>query len=134
MSNIGEQEIRGYLLGSLSPEQEAELRALFQENADLREQLLAVEAELFDQYVQGHLLADDQEGFEIYVLTTVDGQEKLRFAENFVRFRNIDHAEDLLAFRHAPAPDLPPVRSSSALFAPFNRNPAFAVLLIILAA
>ncbi|HEY2962728.1 MAG TPA: hypothetical protein VGJ37_09960 [Pyrinomonadaceae bacterium] len=134
MPNTGEQEMRSYLLGSLSPEREAELRALFQDEADLREELLAVEAELFDQYVAGRLSAEQRERFETYVLTSDTGQENLRFAENFDRYQKILNAEKVSAVHRAPAPNLPPVKSSSALFASFHKNPAFAVLLILLAA
>ena len=133
MTSIGEQEIRGYLLGSLSPERDAELHALFEDEADLREELLAVEAELFDQYVQGLLSAADKTAFETYVLNDEGGHEKLRFAHNFHSFQKANYTKDVVAHR-APAPNSAPVRSSSALFAPFNKNPVFAVLLIILAA
>ena len=133
MTSIGEQEIRGYLLGSLSPERDAELHALFEDEADLREELLAVEAELFDQYVQGRLSAADQAAFETYVLNDDGAHEKLRFAQNLSRVKDANNTAHVAAAHRAPAPNLP-VRSSSALFAPFNRNPAFAVLLIILAA
>ena len=130
---IDEQDLRKYLLGSLSPEREAELRELFERHADLREELLAREAELFDEYVEGCLAGDEKDDFETFVLTTDGGQEKLRFAQNFSRFKSIDNSEEVSTVHCAPAPRLPPTRSSSALFAPFNRNPAFAVLLIILA-
>jgi hypothetical protein len=132
MPNIDEQEIRSYLLGSLSPERESELRGL-QAEADLREELLAIEAELFDQYLAGGLSAEERERFETHVLTSDTGQENLRFAENFGCFRKIVNSEEVLALHRAPAPNLPRVRSSSALFAGFQRNPAFAVLLLLLA-
>ena len=45
MANVDEQELRSYLLGSLAPERQAELQQLLRGDADLREELLAVEAE-----------------------------------------------------------------------------------------
>jgi len=133
MPNVDEQEIRSYLLGSLSPERESELRGLFQAKAHLREELLAIEAELFDQYVAGGLSADEREQFEIHVLTSETGRENLSFAENFRRFQQIVDLAEISVAHRAPAPNLPRVRSSSALFAGFHKNPAFAVLLILLA-
>jgi hypothetical protein len=130
MSDVDEQEMRSYLLGSLSPEREAELFALIQGNARLREELLAVEAELFDDYVAGHLSAADKELFETFLLTTETGQENLRFAENFGHY----HKTRKVEVTRAPAPNVPPIRSSSALFAMFRKHLAFAVLLIFLAA
>ena len=130
MPNIGEQEMRGYLLGSLSPEREAELHALFQDEADLREELLAIEAELFDQYVAGRLSVEERERFETHILTSETAHQNLRFAENFGRLQKILDP----ALPRAPAPNLPRVRSSAALFAGFHRKGAFAVLLILLAA
>lgn len=133
MPKMDEQEMRSYLLGSLSPERETELYALFQGDADLREELLAVEAELFDDYVTGRLSAADKELFETFVLTSENGQDNLRFAESFGSYQKIPNAEEVSTAYRAPAPNVPPVRSSSALFATFHKNPAFAVLLILLA-
>lgn len=135
MPNVDEQEMRSYLLGSLSPEREAELYVLFEGEADLREELLAVEAELFDDYVTGRLAAEDKELFETFVLTTETGQEKLRFAENLGNFQQVQNAEEVSTAYRAPAPNVPPVRSSSASLATkFYKNRAFTVLLIVLAA
>lgn len=134
MPNIDEQEMRSHLLGSLSPERDAEFHALFEGDGDLREELLAVEAELFDDYVTGRLSAADKELFETFVLTSENGQANLRFAENFGRYNRIRHAKEVSTAYRAPAPNVPPVRSSSALFATFLRKRAFAVLLILLAA
>ena len=64
MRNIDERELRSYLLGSLAPEQQAELDALLSHDADLHEELLAVEAEVFDQYVAGLLTDGEKELFE----------------------------------------------------------------------
>ena len=134
MPNIDEQEIRSYLLGSLSPEREAELHALFEGEVYLHEELLAIEAELFDQYVAGRLSAEERERFETYILTSETGHDNLRFAENLRRFQKIANEEEVPALHRAPAPNLPRIRSSPALFAGFHKNPAFAVLLILLAA
>jgi hypothetical protein len=133
MRNVDEQELRGYLLGSLAPERQTELHRLLREDDDLHEELLAVEAELYDQYVGGLLLDGENELFESHVLTTTSAADKLRFAENFGRFRNAHDSNEAPADHRAPAPDIAFVPPSAPLFATFYRNPAFAVLLIVVA-
>lgn len=133
MRNVDEQELRGYLLGSLAPERQTELHRLLREDDDLHEELLAVEAELYDQYVGGLLLDGENELFESHVLTTTSAADKLRFAENFGRFRNTHDLDEAPAVHRAPAPDIAFVPPSAPLFATFYRNPAFAVLLIVVA-
>ena len=134
MQNLNEQELRSYLLGSLPPERKTELDALVRDDAGLREELLAVEAELFDQYVGDLLIDGEKELFESHVLTAADDViEKLRFAENFGRFRTIHEFQEAASLARAPAPDIAFVPPSAPLFATFYRNPAFAVLLIVVA-
>lgn len=131
MRNFDEQELRSYLLGQLAPERQTELHAELREDADLREELLAVEAELFDQYVGGLLTDEERELFASHVLTTVTATDKLRFAESLGRFRHA-HELDEASLHRAPAPNAF-VPTPAPLFATFNRNPAFAVLLIVVA-
>ena len=133
MRNIDEQELRSYLLGCLTPERQIELHELLREDADLHEELLAVEAELFDQYVAGVLPPDENELFESHVLTNAGATEKLRFAENFGRLRSNQEFQGTSAVHRAPAPNMPFAPTSAPLFATFYRNPAFAVLLIVVA-
>ena len=139
MRNVDEQVLRSYLLGRLAPEQQTELQTLLREDADLHEELLAVEAELFDQYVGGLLVDSENELFESHVLTKSGAVDKLRFAESFGRFRQSHEFEevpqvvDVSPLHRAPAPDVAFVPESAPLFATFNRNPAFAVVLIVVA-
>jgi len=134
MRNIDDQELRSYLLGSLAPERTAELAALLREDADLHEQLLAVEAELFDQYAGELLTGNEKALFESYVLNAADAADKLRFAENFDRFRTAIELDEAPSLAHrAPALDVASVPPSAPLFATFFRRPAFAVLLILVA-
>lgn len=131
MRNVDEQELRSYLLRRLEPERQTELDALLREDADLGEELLAIEAELFDQYV-GNLLVDgERELFESHLLNAAGAADKLRFAESFGRFRN-SHV-DAASVHRAPAPNAAFIPKPAPLFATFNRNPAFAVLLIVVA-
>jgi hypothetical protein len=133
MRNVDEQELRSYLLGRLAPERQTELHALLHEDADLHEELLAVEAELFDQYAGGLLVDGESELFESHVLTASGAADKLRFAESFGRFRHSHELGDAPSLHRAPAPNIAFVSKSAPLFATFNRNPAFAVLLIVVA-
>lgn len=133
MRNVDEQELRGYLLCRLAPGRQTELHALLREDADLHEELLAVEAELFDQYAGGLLACEERQLFESHVLTAAGAADKLRFAESFGRFRNSHEPDETSSMHRAPAPDVAFVPQSSPLFTPFNRNPVFAVLLIVVA-
>lgn len=133
MRNVDEQELRSYLLGSLPPEQQTELDGLIRNSASLREELLAVEAELFDQYVGDFLVDGEKELFESHVLTAPGATDKLRFAENFDWFRTTPEFEEAPSLARAPAPDVVYVPPSAPLFATFYRNPAFAALLIVVA-
>ena len=131
MPKVDEKEARDYLVGKLSPQREAELHALRETDADVNEELLALEEELYDQYLAGALSAPEKEYFETHFLSTASGKEKLHFAAIFGQFRD-SHLEPL-AVRRAPAPSYPPIPPSAPLFATFARNPAFAVLAIVMA-
>jgi hypothetical protein len=139
MRNVDEQELRSYLLGRLPPERQTELHALVREDAELREELLAVEAELFDQYAGDLLVNGENELFESHVLTGSGAVDKLRFAENFGRFRHTHEIDGPPVVSNgspahsAPAPDIAYAPRSAPLFAHFNRNPAFTVVLIVVA-
>ena len=139
MRNVDERELRSYLLGRLAPERQTQLHALLRDDADLREELLAVEAELIDQYVGGLLVDDENELFESHVLTGNGAVDKLRFAENFGRFRQTQEFDDVPVvadvspLHRAPAPDVAFAPKRTPLFATFNRNPVYAVLLIVVA-
>ena len=133
MSNINEQELRNYLLGGLTPERRAELATLAQADENLREELLAIEEELVEQYLAGVLNAEESQSFELHILTTERGRQQLRFAQLFERYRNNNTVDDPLPVHRVPAPNIPPVKTSSPLFSPFYRNPTFSVLGIVVA-
>ena len=133
MPKVDEQEAGNFLLGKLSPERQAELQALRDSDADVDEELLAAEEELYDQYLAGALQGPEKQYFETHFLSTASGKKKLHFAEIFGQHRNFQVAEDSTAGRRVPAPIYPPIPPSSPLFATFTRNPAFAVLAIVIA-
>lgn len=130
MSSNEEQDMRGYLLGSLSPERQAEFETRLRDDADLEEQLLAVEVELCDEFIAGSLSVDEQQRFRSRVLNIDGGQQKLHFARLFAKYRDNHLSEDPYTVDCVPAPNTP-VLPSLPLFATFYKNPAFAVLLIV---
>jgi hypothetical protein len=133
MANIDEQELRSYLLGALTPERTAYLESLAQADESLREELLAIEEELVEQYLAGVLTIDESQSFERRILTTEMGQQKLHFAQLFQRYRSSNPAEEPPAVHGVPAPYFPPVRTSWPFFATFFKNPTFGVLAVFVA-
>jgi hypothetical protein len=131
MSKINEQEMRIYLLGGLTSERQAEIEALARADENLREELLAFEEELVEEYLAGALTDDESQSFAAHRLTTERGQQKLHFAELFARYRNSNPAVEPLAVHRVPAPNNPPNPTSSPLFVSFYRNPTFSVLSLI---
>ena len=133
MPKIDEQEARDYLLGQLSPERQTELQALRDTDADVDEELLAVEEELYDQYLAGAFSEPEKQYFETHFLSTASGQEKLHFAAVFGQYRDLQFGNEPSAGRRAPASHYPPIPPSSPLFATFTRNPAYAISAMVLA-
>lgn len=133
MPKVDEQEARDYLVGKLSPQREAELHALRDSEADVNEELLALEEELYDQYLAGALPEPEKQYFETHFLSTASGKEKLHFAAMFGQYRELQLADKQSAGRRVPAPYRPPIPPSSPLFATFTRNPAFTALAIVIA-
>lgn len=129
MSSNEEQVMRGYLLGSLSPERQAEFETRLRDDADLKEQLLALEVELCDEFISGSLSVGEQQRFQSRVMNIDGGQQKLLFARLFAKYRDSHFSEDSQAVDCVPAPNTPV--PPSPLFATFYKNPAFAVLMIV---
>lgn len=72
-------QIRQYLLGTLSPEQAAELEERLLSDGQVYEELLIVEDELVDQFLSGQLSAPEREQVESHFLQAPERQEQLRF-------------------------------------------------------
>jgi hypothetical protein len=85
-TRAGDQEIRQYLLGGLDEEarQGVERRLLADE--DFFEELLFVEEELADQYLNEELSADERRDFEGHFLSTPERRRKLSFAKALGRY------------------------------------------------
>lgn len=126
MSNVSEQEMRIYLLGGLPPERQTELAALINDDAELQEELLALQEELYDQYLAGTLTVDEQKHFKTHFLSTDSGRQKLHFARLLQNYRY----DSTFAVQRVPAP-VTPVRSGWPMFAMFHQNPAYVVSMFI---
>jgi hypothetical protein len=80
-SNENETMVR-YLLGELADEERDRLEEQYFQDDLLHEQLLAVETELVDDYVQGKLTSDRENRFENRYLTSPEGNKKVQFARS----------------------------------------------------
>jgi len=109
-TNAGDKEIRRYLLGDLDEEarQEVERRLLTEE--DFFEELLFVEEELADQYLNEELSAGERRGFEGHFLSTPERRRKLRFAKTLGRYV-AENSSAALAEAAAPPPRLQSARA-----------------------
>jgi len=79
-------EIKEYLLGSLSQEAQrrVEERILIEEG--FFEELLCGEDELVDQYIGGHLSPEERDRFERHFLSTEERHQKLKFGRALNRY------------------------------------------------
>jgi hypothetical protein len=73
-----------YLLGELGEDEANQIEEEYFVNYPLVEQLRAVEEDLIEDYVQNRLSRKDRRTFEHGYLTTVERQERVRFARGFV--------------------------------------------------
>jgi anti-sigma factor RsiW len=81
-----QNRIRLYLLGQLSDGAGEEMERELLSNEEAFTELLIVEDELTDEYVNGGLSPDERAGFEKHFLAAPERQENLRFARAFDRF------------------------------------------------
>jgi hypothetical protein len=71
-----------YLLGELVGMERDRLEEQYFQDDALHEQLLAAEAELIDEYIQGNLPLDRKKRFESRYLTSSEGSNKVQFARS----------------------------------------------------
>lgn len=134
MPNVSEQEIRDYLLGGLSPEQHTELAAKIHNDAELQEELLAVEQELLDLYLANSLTADEQQYFVTHFLSSESGQQKLHFARLFRNYRDKHLQQESIVEDRVPAPFTPvPDTGPAPWFTNSHRTPAYALSMVLVA-
>jgi hypothetical protein len=78
-----EHRLTRYLLGQMSPEEQARLEERYLADPDLHAELRAIERELIDQYVHGEL--SNTAAFEQYFLATPSRRQKVAFARALKR-------------------------------------------------
>ena len=132
MPNVSDQEIRVYLLGGLPPERQKELAAQIHHDAELQEELLAVEEELFDQYLAGNLTDTEQQYFMTHFLSSESGRKKLRFATLFRNYSDGQLRPESFIDDRVPAP-ITPINGPTPWFASLHRAPAYALSLTVVA-
>lgn len=81
-----EQMIKQYLLGQLGDDVLPEIEKGFLIEDQAFEELLAVEADLIDEYLSGALTEDERARFEQHCLATPEGRQNLRFARALRRY------------------------------------------------
>src|SRR5882762_8945174 len=85
-----QERIRRYLLGQLSDGAGEEMERDLLANEEIFAELLIIEQELTDEYVNGGLTPDERANFETHFLATPERQEDLRFAQALSRYVKTD--------------------------------------------
>jgi hypothetical protein len=86
MTPTQELQIRRYLLGQLSDGASEEIERDLLANEEIFAELLIIEDELTDEYINGGLTPDERANFERHFLATPARQEDLRFAQALNRY------------------------------------------------
>jgi len=97
-----ENILRQYLLGVLGEQEQLALEQKLLLDEDEFEQLLIAEDELTDAYARNALAPPERERFEQHFLSTLERQQKLRFAQAF--HRHIDRATEQAGLTEQAAP------------------------------
>ena len=90
--------VRRYLLDQLSDEERNSLEEKFLENDELFDEISAIEDELYYDYKQGKLSAQEKIAFEKKFLATLQDLQKAEFAEAFLNATN-----EIVAEKTAPS-------------------------------
>lgn len=98
METIDEKQAVRFLLGDLSEESRLKLEERFFKEDRFYEQLLAIQEELADDYVQDKLTASERAQFEKHFLISARRRERVEFAAAFSQALLSGHE------RRAPAP------------------------------
>lgn len=123
-----------YLLGELSEQEQLQFEGKYFGDDDWFEQLLAIEDELIDDYVQGQLSQRERERFEKYFLTTPQHRERVEFAKALQQYAAEEQKENAPA-SVAPSPKSDPWWRSmlNFLLTPHPvLQPAFATAVVVM--
>src|SRR5216684_4936082 len=97
-----QERIRRYLLGQLSDGAGEEMERDLLANEEIFAELLIIEQELTDEYVNGGLTPDERANFERHYLATPERQEDLRFAQALNRYVKAHKNNKQTATVHVP--------------------------------
>ena len=78
---LSEQDIRQYLLGELSEQEQVEIEDRAFANQTVLQEILAVEQDLIDDYVSGDIPEEKRQGFEMRFLASPERRKKVAFAK-----------------------------------------------------
>lgn len=122
-----QKRIRLYLLGQLSDGAGEEVERELIANEEVFAELLIIEDELADEYVNGGLSPDERANFERYFLATPERQDSLRFTRALNRFVNARSKQEI-----SERPDPSPAWDSRKFL--FRAAMAFVVVAILFGA
>lgn len=77
---LGEQKIVSYLLGELAEDEQVEIEDRAFADEKVRQEILAVEQDLLDDYVSGDIPAEKRRSFETHFLASAERRKKVAFA------------------------------------------------------
>jgi anti-sigma factor RsiW len=97
-----QERIRRYLLGQLTDGAGEEMERDLLANEEIFAELLIIEDELTDEYVNGRLPPHERANFERHFLATPERQEDLRFAQALNRYIKADKNNKQTAGVHPP--------------------------------
>ncbi len=123
-----------YLLRELAEKEQVRLEEQYFTDDGWFEQLLAVEEELIDDYVQGQLSRRERERFEKYFLTTPQRRQRVEFAKALIHYVSEEQKESASA-SVAPSPKPDPWWRSmlNFLVTPYPiLQPAFATAVVVM--
>jgi len=89
-----QEPIRQYLLGQLSDGPREEIERALLTNEEAFAELLIIEDELTDEYLNSQLNPDDRADFERHFLAAPERQDELRFAQALNRYVTTTHASE----------------------------------------
>ena len=94
MENLDEEQklVRQYLLGDLDEEQQQAIEEHLTIDRHFLEEILAIESELFDDYVNDDLSESDQKKFVEHLLSTSVQRQKLHFAKALTEHGGVEAA------------------------------------------
>jgi len=78
---VSEQNIRRYLLGELSEQEQFEIEDRAFEDQKVLQEILTVEQDLIDDYVSGDIPEEKRQGFETHFLASAERRKKVAFAK-----------------------------------------------------